>query len=94
MSSPVRAVVDNLRTIIVWLFFMIVPTNIPEEFRWLQLIGFILLVVGTVIYNEVLVLPCGGFDQNTAAAKLIREGKPDRTKSIATAGTKGSFVHK
>ena len=36
-----------------------------ESFNWIQLLGFILLVLGTVIYNEVLVIPFFGFDQET-----------------------------
>ena len=72
---------------------MIVPTNIPETFHWLQLLGFILLVIGTLIYNEILVFPCWGFNTNTKEAKAARDEKEGRI-SYVTTGTKNSFVHK
>ena len=69
-SSPARAVVDTVRTIVVWGFFLMpfIDKCHRESFNWLQLVGFVLLVFGTVIYNEVLVLPFLGFDQYTKKA--------------------------
>jgi len=66
-SSHARAVVDTVRTIVVWGFFLMPFINVchRESFNWIQLLGFILLVLGTVIYNEVLVIPFFGFDQET-----------------------------
>jgi drug/metabolite transporter (DMT)-like permease len=74
-SSPARAVVDTVRTIVVWGFFLMPFINkcYREHFNWLQLVGFILLVIGTVIYNEVLVLPFLGFDQYTKKALANKE---------------------
>jgi len=69
-SSPARAVIDTVRTIFVWLFFLMpfIPLCQRESFAFVQLIGFILLVIGTVIYNEVVVLPFGGLNEYTKAA--------------------------
>lgn len=39
-----------------------------ESFNTLELFGFILLVLGTLVYNEIIVLPFWGFDKNTKAA--------------------------
>lgn len=39
-----------------------------EDFSVLQLFGFIFLVFGTLVYNEILVLPFLGFDHYTKAA--------------------------
>jgi len=39
-----------------------------EDFSVLQLFGFIFLVFGTLVFNEILVLPFLGFDQNTKSA--------------------------
>lgn len=33
-----------------------------------------MLVFGTLLYNEIIVLPCMGFDQNTKEAIAKREG--------------------
>ena len=34
-----------------------------------------MLTFGTLLYNEIIVLPFLGFDQNTKEAKAAREGK-------------------
>lgn len=46
-----------------------------ETFEWQAIIGFVLLTFGTLLYNEIIVLPVFGFDQNTKEAKAAREGK-------------------
>ena len=55
-TSTTRAVVDVIRTIIIWMFFMLPFNNseIREKFNVLQLFGFVLLIFGNLIYNEIL----------------------------------------
>lgn len=68
-SAPQRSTIDTSRTVLIWIFFLTV--NIPgahEQFHWLQLLGFILLVIGTLIYNEIVTVPFFGFDQYTQEA--------------------------
>jgi len=74
-SSPARAIVDTVRTIVVWSFFLMPFIDVckREQFRWLQLGGFVLLVIGTIIYNEVVILPFLGFDQYTKKAIADRK---------------------
>lgn len=71
-SAAQRATIDTSRTVLIWLFFLIVPTSSKETFSWVQLGGFVLLVIGTLLYNEIVVLPVLGFNQNTNAAKARR----------------------
>jgi hypothetical protein len=48
---------------------MIVEVNGKrEEFHFLQLAGFILLVIGTLVFNEIVIVPYFGFDKNTKPA--------------------------
>lgn len=81
LSSPARAVLDTIRTIVVWLFFIfpIVDKCHREQFQVLQLIGFIFLILGTIIYNEILPIPILGFDKylkkNLVADKDVIETK-------------------
>ena len=75
-SATSRTIVDTLRTIIVWTFFLVmpfVPEKTKETFSWLQLIGFLILILGGVIYNEILVIKFWGFADNTKAAIKKRE---------------------
>ena len=78
VSSTARTIVDTLRTIVIWLFFLTFP-NIPEEtketFSWLQLLGFLILILGSLIYNEILVIPFCGCEKNTKEAIKKRQEK-------------------
>ena len=76
VSSTARTIVDTLRTIVIWTFFLtmpFVPEETKETFSWLQLLGFSILILGGVIYNEILVLPFWGFGDNTKEAIKKRE---------------------
>ena len=75
-SATSRTIVDTLRTILVWTFFLVmpfVPEDTKEKFSWLQLLGFLILILGGLIYNEILVLKFWGFADNTKAAIKKRE---------------------
>ena len=79
-SSTSRTVVDTLRTILVWIFFLTMPLSIKETFSWLQLFGFIVLIIGSVIYNEIVEIHYAGFDQYTKRAIKEREEKNDTSR--------------
>ena len=75
-SATSRTIVDTLRTIVVWTFFLVmpfVPEDTKETFSWLQLVGFLILILGGLIYNEILVIKFWGFADNTKAAIKKRE---------------------
>ena len=63
-SSLARSTIDTCRTVLVWVLSMIIGW---EQFIWVQLIGFIVLILGTAIYNEVLVLPFFGLRESVEA---------------------------
>jgi drug/metabolite transporter (DMT)-like permease len=76
VSSPARAVLDNGRTVIIWLFFLVVPglpQNWREEFIPLQLFGFLLLVFGTFVYNEFIEIPLFGLNKETESNRKCNE---------------------
>ncbi len=80
VSAAARAVLDSIRTVLVWLFFLtmpFVPVKAKEYFSYLQAAGFIFLIIGTILFNEVLVLPCCGFNLYTREMlkkRAIEEG--------------------
>ena len=52
-SATTRSVTDNVRSFLVWLFFLL-PFNqedLIETFSWIQLFGFICITAGAFIYN-------------------------------------------
>ena len=71
-SSAQRATIDTARTLLIWVFFMAVEVNGKrEEFHVLQLIGFVFLVIGTLVFNEIVVVPFFGFNLYTKEALAV-----------------------
>ena len=58
-SAAQRATIDTSRTLVIWLMSSFV---FGEDFYWQESFGFAGLVFGTLIYNEILVLPFCGLD--------------------------------
>eukprot|EP01134_Creolimax_fragrantissima_P001292 CFRG1292T1 len=54
LSATHRTTIDSCRTILIWIVSLMLGW---ESFIPLQLLGFFFLVVGTFIYNEVILLP-------------------------------------
>jgi len=81
VSATARSIVDTVRVIIVWLFFTTIHISkkTDEHFKGIQLIGFILLVAGNIIYNEVIVLPFWGLNKNIQ--KSVKQQIDDATSS-------------
>ena len=70
-SAAQRSTIDTSRTVIIWMMSVWLGL---ETFHWQAIIGFVMLVFGTLLYNEIIVLPFLGFDQNTKEAIAKREG--------------------
>lgn len=66
-SSTTRSVMDSTRTVLVWIFFLIVPMadgKLLEHFLVLELIGFLILLFGQLVFNGIIVIPLFGFDKH------------------------------
>lgn len=79
INASTRMVLDSMRTLIVWAFSMGVKW---EAFCYVQIIGFVTLLSGTLIYNEIVRLPCLKYpvEEDKAApadsvAGLLEEGE-------------------
>ena len=83
VSSTARAVVDTVRTVFIWLFFLFIhPVDgTKETFRPLQFVGFCFLVFGTLVYNEILVLRFWNLDYYTRDNIALRQ-KAEKTKDL------------
>lgn len=73
-SAAQRSTIDTSRTAIIWMFFLAYQGPGHEDFIWLELVGFILLIFGTFVYNEILVLPMFGFNEYTKDALKAKNG--------------------
>lgn len=72
-SAANRVTLQQSKTVIVWVFFLIYKGGGHEKFYVLQLGGFLVLLCGVILYNEIVSIPILGFDQYTKAA-LARKG--------------------
>ena len=68
-SASQRSTIDTSRTVLIWAIALM---QHQEVFIWGEFIGFIFLVFGTLVYNEILVLPCNLFKRNTRKQLKIR----------------------
>ena len=68
-SSAPRATIDTSRTLVIWIMNSLVLGL--EPFYYESIFGFIFLVLGTLIYNEILILPFLGLDQKERPCLII-----------------------
>lgn len=65
VSCVFRIIIDSIRTIVIWIFGVIFGL---ETFLWprffLQAPGFILLIIGNLVYNEIIVISYFGLDRD------------------------------
>jgi hypothetical protein len=73
-SAAQRSTVDTSRTLIIWVVSIMIGW---ENFYWQELIGFLLLVMGTLVYNEIYILPCEILNKNTKKNLIKNEGRLD-----------------
>ncbi|KAI9341215.1 hypothetical protein BDR26DRAFT_934206 [Obelidium mucronatum] len=54
VSATSRSTIDTCRTVFIWAISMGLGW---ETFKWLQVAGFVVLIYGTFVFNDVVVLP-------------------------------------
>ena len=57
-TSTARAIAENMKIILIWMFFLFPfnPIEYREKFNWIQLIGYLVLLFGNLVYHEIIVL--------------------------------------
>ncbi|KAJ8933758.1 hypothetical protein NQ314_013791 [Rhamnusium bicolor] len=50
LSATTRMVLDSIRTIVIWIFSL---AFLGQKFHWLQLLGFLFLLIGMCLYNGI-----------------------------------------
>ena len=65
VSATASSTLSSARTALIWAYFVISPGPGHEKFIWLELVGFLILILGTFVFNEVLVIPFLGFNRYT-----------------------------
>jgi len=69
-SAAQRSTIDTSRTLLIWLISIAMG---QEDFLWGELAAFVLLVLGTLIYNEIWIVPIEFLRYNTKPEIKKRE---------------------
>ncbi|KAL4484973.1 hypothetical protein ABPG74_020150 [Tetrahymena malaccensis] len=98
VSALARAVLGVTSPFLIWMFCLAARW---EDFKWYQLVAYFIITTGTLIYNEILVIPLFGFNKNlrrhaAAAAAAIEEqqllsGPPAKQSMRGSRRTHRSF---
>lgn len=72
-SALARSTIDSIRNCTVWVVSIILGWEVLNLLSLLQLAGFIILTFGSLLFNEIIVLPIWGFNLNTKKAIAQRE---------------------
>ncbi|EAS05516.1 nucleotide-sugar transporter (macronuclear) [Tetrahymena thermophila SB210] len=99
VSALARAVLGVTSPFLIWMFCLAVGW---EDFKWYQLVAYFIITTGTLIYNEILVIPILGFNKNlrrhaaAAAAAAAEEqqllsGPPQKQSLRGSRRTHRSF---
>jgi drug/metabolite transporter (DMT)-like permease len=85
VSSTARAVIDTTRTVFIWAFFMAFhPIEGTEEhFYPVQFVGFLFLLAGSLLYNEIIEVPylnLNYFTRKQIAARARKEEEENNQK--------------
>ena len=73
MSAVTRTVFEACRTLCIWIFALFLYYAVEwhgeawTDWSWMQAGGFLLLVAGTFVYNELITLPCLRVDEDEDA---------------------------
>ena len=61
INATARMVLDTLRNIVVWMFTLIYSSLFGESFSWIQMFGFVFLVLGNGVFRGLIVVPVDMF---------------------------------
>lgn len=64
LSATARATIDTSRTLFIWLVSLGLGW---ETFKWLEVAGFVLLVYGTFLVNDIVAPPRSCFGRSARA---------------------------
>merc|ERR1711990_798610 len=91
LSATTRMVLDSIRTLVIWMVSIGVGW---QNFFALQLLGFCILIVGMMLYNDIVILPIGRrvfatcSQQEPYGVMEEEEGDGEERVSVRGAGAK------
>ena len=72
-----RTIIGQVRVVVIWVFFLLTPGFGHEEFSPEKLSGFTLIMIGILLFNEILVFDGLGIKQKEEKGSEQVETKPN-----------------
>ena len=93
-SSTDKVVVDFIRSVFIWLFFLCFEPvkGTKESFDFLQLSGLCLIIIGNLIYNEFIVISFWKLNYYTRDNIAKRKEEEKRNKMIVKNGEEDLYI--
>jgi hypothetical protein len=85
-SAAQRSTVDSCRTLTIWMVLIGIG---KEKFIPGELFGFVLLLTGTLIYNEIIEVPIDALNRNTKRNIELRAPKTEKKIEVFQKALKG-----
>ena len=76
-SAPQRSTIDTSRTLLIWLVSILLGQEKIVPLSAAEAGAFCLLVGGTLVYNEIVILPFEALNYNTKVKQAEREKQND-----------------
>ncbi|KAK3885338.1 hypothetical protein Pcinc_010441 [Petrolisthes cinctipes] len=80
LSATTRMVNDSIRTLIIWIFSLLLGW---QYFQYLQLLGFLIYSVGVFLYNDVIILPLLRY------MGWVNDALPEDTEPVLSSSSSG-----
>jgi len=74
LSATSRMVLDSIRTFVIWAISLAIGW---QEFQYFQVIGFVLLLLGTFVYNKIIPLPFFRSEEDDKELRQIQDAEKD-----------------
>ena len=89
-----RSTVDTSRTLLIWIISILLGW---EVFNWVQLVGFIVMVIGTLMFNEILRISWFGMKESIVQRHIYMKNRIgslfDEDKDDLLGFTPGAIYH-
>lgn len=76
ISATTRMVLDSVRTVVIWGVSILLGW---ETFKWMQVLGFISLLLGMCLYNNIVILPAYHAIRSRWTARNYGNLEPDNS---------------
>lgn len=81
LSATTRMVLDSVRTLVIWIVSLVAGM---QKFQYLQPIGFGVLVIGMMLYNDVIILPL------LRKYGCVNDALPEDQEPVIASGSSGA----